>query len=131
MPMPRPARIDLVAVFVGGMVGTLARAALAEVWTHDGGGWPWSTFAVNLLAAGLLGWASVALPGRGPARPFVGTGICGALSTFSTFQLELYDLADAGHVGVAAAYLVASIAGGLAVIQLTRRWAQRTAVVQL
>jgi CrcB protein len=64
-------------------------------------------------------------------RPLVGTGICGALSTFSTFQLELYDLADTGHAGVAAAYLVASIVCGLAVIQLTRRWAQRTAVVEL
>jgi CrcB protein len=131
MPMPRRARIDLVAVFVGGMVGTLARATLAEAWTHDTGAWPWSTFLVNLIAAGLLGWATVALPGRGPWRPFVGTGICGALSTFSTFQLEIYDLADHGHAGVAAAYLATSIAGGLAVIQLTRRWALRTAVVEL
>jgi CrcB protein len=131
MTMPRPARIDLVAVFVGGMVGTLARAALAQAWTHDGGSWPWSTFVVNLLAAGLLGWATVALPGRGPYRPFVGTGICGALSTFSTFQLELYDLADHGHAGVAVAYLAASIVGGLAVIQVTRRWAMRAAVLEL
>jgi CrcB protein len=121
--MVRPTRIDLVAVFVGGMLGTLARAALAEGWTHGAGGWPWSTFLANLLAAGLLGWATVALPGRGPWRPFVGTGVCGALSTFSTLQLEAYDLFDGGHAALAIAYLLASVAGGLAVIGLTRRWA--------
>jgi CrcB protein len=118
-------RADLVAVFAGGMLGTLARAALGEAWAHDPGSWPWSTFLVNLAGAALLGWATVALPARGPARPLVGTGVCGALTTFSTFQLELYEQVDGGHVGLAAAYLAASLVGGLAAIRLTRAWAMR------
>jgi CrcB protein len=122
----RGKRSDLIAVFVGGMVGTLARAGLAQAWTSGSGSWPWATFLVNLAGAALLGWAMVALPARGPSRPFVGTGVCGALTTFSTFQLELYELVDHRHGVLAAGYLAGSVAGGLGVIQLTRRRALRT-----
>jgi CrcB protein len=120
-------RIDLIAVFAGGMVGTLARAGLGEIWPLGDGGWPWATFVVNLAGAALLGWAMVALPARGAARPFVGTGVCGALTTFSTFQLQLYDLVDGGHAGRAASYALASLAGGLVLIEVGRRWAMHTA----
>jgi CrcB protein len=123
----RIGRIDLIAVFAGGMAGTLARAGLGEIWPLGDGGWPWATFVVNLAGAALLGWAMVALPARGPARPFVGTGVCGALTTFSTFQLQLYDLVDGGHAGRAASYALASLAGGLVLIEVGRRWAMRTA----
>ncbi|MCW3006356.1 MAG: crcB1 [Solirubrobacterales bacterium] len=120
-------RIDLIAVFAGGMAGTLARAGLGEIWPLGDGGWPWATFVVNLAGAALLGWAMVALPARGSARPFVGTGVCGALTTFSTFQLQLYDLVVGGHAGRAASYALASLAGGLVLIEVGRRWATRTA----
>ena len=45
-------------------------------------------------------------------HPFLGTGVCGTLTTFSTLQLELYELVDGGYLGLAAAYCAATIAAG-------------------
>ena len=47
-------------------------------------------------------------------RPLVGTGFCGALTTFSTFQVQMVELGDDGHVPLAAAYLAVSVVVGLA-----------------
>jgi fluoride ion exporter CrcB/FEX len=53
-------------------------------------------------------------------RPFLGTGVCGALTTFSTVQIEVLDMLDHGTVGLAAGYVAASIgAGFLAVAAAT------------
>jgi len=109
-------RGTLAAVFAGGMLGVLARAGLGEAVPHAPGTWPWSTFAANLLGSFLLGWviARPALPPRGHVTSaFLGPGFCGALTTFSTFQLELVQLTDHGRVGLAGLYALASIAAGL------------------
>jgi len=58
-------------------------------------------------------------------RPFVGTGFCGALTTFSTFQVQLVELGDDGHVALAAAYLAVSVAVGLAAATAGARLARR------
>ncbi len=59
------------------------------------------------------------------AHPFLTTGICGTLTTFSTLQLELFEMVDGGHLGRAVAYLgVTLVAGFLCVragIALERR----------
>ena len=118
----------LAAVFAGGLLGGLLRAAL-EDWQPAGAGWPWVTFVANLAGAALLGWAAVRLPERlAPStypRPFLGTGFCGGLTTFSTLQVEVVRLAHEGRSGMAIAYLTASLAGGLVVgftaIRLVRR----------
>ncbi len=109
-----------VAVMLGGAAGTLARAGLAEAWPADPGAWPWATLAVNLAGTALLGWLVVA-HANGLVRPLVGTGFCGALTTFSTFQVQLVELADAGRPALAAAYLAVSVAAGLLVADLARR----------
>jgi CrcB protein len=99
------------AVFAGGVLGACARAGVAEAFPHDPTHWPWATFVVNLVGAAILGWVVV----RAPAwRRFVGTGICGALTTFSTFQVELLDL----HAGLACAYAAASLALGIGAVRL-------------
>lgn len=55
-----------------------------------------------------------ALPARTTLlRPFLAAGFCGALTTFSTLQVELIRLGQHGHAGLAAAYLAASLGGGL------------------
>lgn len=118
----------LAAVFAGGLLGGLLRAALDD-WRPAGVGWPWVTFIANLAGAALLGWVAVRLPERlAPSsypRPFLGTGFCGALTTFSTLQVEAVRLAHEGRPGMAIAYLTASLAGGAAVgftaIRLVRR----------
>ncbi|HWE11433.1 MAG TPA: fluoride efflux transporter CrcB, partial [Solirubrobacteraceae bacterium] len=78
--------------------------------------WPWATFTVNLVGAFLLGYFTTRLQERLPLsayrRPLLGTGFCGALTTFSTMQVELLQMLDAGRVGLAVAYAGASITGG-------------------
>jgi CrcB protein len=111
------------AVFVGGMAGTLARAGVAEALPAGGPAFPWGTLLVNLAGAALLGWAAVALTGHQVRRHVVGTGLCGALTTFSTFQLELYRMVDDGRLGRALLYAGASIAAGMAAAVAGRRLA--------
>ena len=104
-------------VALGGALGALARRGLSVEWPADGRSWPWATFAANLIGTAILGLllASVAhLPPRAVLlRPFVGAGFCGALTTFSTLQVELIRLGQHGHVGLAVAYLAGSLGGGL------------------
>ena len=104
---------ELFAVFAGGILGGLARAGLAQVLASGGPGWPWATFTVNVAGAAILGWASTRLLERLPLsayrRPLLGTGLCGALTTFSTLQVELLTMLDAGRAGLAAGYAAASL----------------------
>lgn len=105
------------AIFVGGAVGALARAGLSRAFPWSGHGWPWPTFLVNVAGTLLLGYFVTRLQERLPPstfrRPLLGTGFCGALTTFSTFQIELIKLARNGQMGVAAGYFCASLAAGL------------------
>lgn len=116
--LPQPDVRELTAIFAGGMLGALARVALAEAFPHARDAWPWTTFAVNLAGALLLGWSVTRLSPTSYRRPFIGIGVCGALTTFSTFQLELLRMLDAGSPALALAYAVASLVGGLAVVRL-------------
>jgi CrcB protein len=118
-------RSELLAIFAGGCLGALARAALGEWLPHDPGSWPWATFAANVVGAALLGWAVTRLQERMPPtayrRPFVGTGFCGALTTFSTLQVELLDM----DAGLALAYAAASLAAGFGIAWLATGLARR------
>jgi CrcB protein len=116
--LPRTDVRELTAIFLGGMLGALARVGLAEALPHAPAAWPWPTFAVNLLGALVLGWAVARLPASGYARPLLGIGVCGALTTFATLQLELLRMLDAGEALRALAYAAASLAGGLALARL-------------
>jgi CrcB protein len=111
---------ELAAVFAGGFLGAIARVALAQWWAVDPGAWPWATFAANIAGAFILGYASASLRSRAPVASlrlrFLGTGFCGALTTFSTLQLELLRMLDDGHGALALAYAVASVAVGLAAV---------------
>jgi fluoride exporter len=103
-------RAELAAVFAGGFAGALARAALADALPHGPAEWPWATLAVNLAGAFLLGWL---VARRSRLRPLLGTGLCGALTTFSTLQLEALRMLDHGAAGLALAYAAVSIGAGL------------------
>jgi CrcB protein len=119
--MPRYDRRELAAIFVGGAVGALLRSALAQTSTSDGG-WPWVTFGVNVLGAFVLGYVATRLQERLPLsayrRPLLGTGFCGAFTTFSTMQVELLRMLDAGRTGLALGYVAASVATGYFAVQL-------------
>jgi CrcB protein len=104
-----------IAILIGGAAGALARAGLAEAFPAEAGEWPWGTFIANQLGALLLAWlwAGVVVPTRF-WRPLLGTGFCGALTTFSAFQVEMIEMARHDRPGLAAAYALVSIAVGMA-----------------
>jgi fluoride exporter len=111
----------LLAIYAGGVAGALIRVGLAEAFPPPAGAWPWPTFAVNLAGALLLGYFFALLrdhPEESLAHPFLGIGICGTLTTFSTLQLELYGLIDGGHLGLAAGYCAATVLAGFLCIRL-------------
>jgi fluoride exporter len=132
LALPRPDGRTVAAVFAGGALGTLARAALAEAFPHAATAWPWPTFAVNIAAAFLLGYFVTRLQERLPLssyrRPLLGTGVCGGLSTFSTMQVEIGKMISAGAWWLAAGYAAASIAAGYAAIHLATAMVRRVGV---
>jgi fluoride exporter len=77
----------------------------------------------------VLGFLATRLQERLPLsayrRPFVGTGFCGALTTFSTMQVELLEMLDGDHVGLAVGYASASLAGGFLAVVLATNLVRR------
>ncbi len=130
--LPRIDRQEIAAVFAGGALGTLARAALAEAFPHPPTAWPWPTFTVNIVACFLLGYFVTRLQERLPLssyrRPLLGTGLCGGLSTFSTMQVEILAMIGAHDWGLAAGYAAASVAAGYAAIYLATAMVRRVRV---
>jgi CrcB protein len=114
-------RRELAAIFLGGALGSLLRAGLVESFGDGAPGWPWPTFAVNVAGAFLLGYFVTRLQERLPVsvyrRPFLATGFCGALTTFSTMQVELLRMLDAGRLGTASGYVTASLLAGYTGVQ--------------
>jgi CrcB protein len=117
-PEMRPTWFDfrrLAAIYAGGVLGALARVGLAQATPHAAGGWPWGTFAVNMAGALALGYFFARIgdhPEDSLAHPFLTTGICGTLTTFSTLQLELFEMGDGGHLGRATVYVGATLVAG-------------------
>ncbi len=105
-------------VLLGGAVGAPARY-LVDRWAHyrHAGVLPWGTFAVNAVGSLLLGvtaGAVAATDGPDWVLVLVGTGFCGALTTFSTFSFETVRLVEEREVAAAVLNVVGSVAVGLA-----------------
>jgi CrcB protein len=112
----------VVAVALGGALGTIARYELALAEPVGSGQFPWATFTANLVGAFVLGIAVVALadgrPGNVLVRPFAAVGFCGGLTTFSTWMVESVLLTRDGDGGTALLYLAASLVAGLVAVVL-------------
>lgn len=123
---------ELGAIFVGGFVGAVARAAIVEAFPYESGQWPWSTFTVNVAGALLLGYFATRLQERLPLssyrRPLLGTGLCGALTTFSTMQIELLEMLDGDRIGLAIAYGAVSVAAGFVAVAVATNLVRRARV---
>jgi CrcB protein len=122
-------RRELEAIFAGGFVGAVARAELAQALPAESGQWPWGTFIANMVGAFLLGYFTTRLQERLPLsayrRPLLGTGLCGALTTFSTMQVELLRMFDGGHLALAIGYASVSIVGGFFAVTLATNLVRR------
>ena len=122
---------ELAAIFLGGMAGALARAGLAEAFPSAHDRWPWVTFAVNIAGAALLGYVVTRLQERLPLsayrRPLLGTGFCGALTTFSTFGFETVRLAQDGWVKASVANVLLGV--GLSLTACALGWWVTAALV--
>ncbi len=107
----------LVAIVLGGMLGASARYAIARALATHPGGFPWATFWTNLAGSFLLGLLLVFVGERFPptryVRPFLGTGVLGAFTTMSTFEVETAELLKDGHLSTASLYAVGSLMAGL------------------
>jgi fluoride exporter len=129
----RPDARELAAIFAGGFTGAVARAEVGVALAPDPGHWPWATFLVNIAGAFMLGYFVTRLQERLPVssyrRPFLGTGVCGALTTFSTMQVELLQMLDAGRVGLALGYALVSIVLGSAAVLLATNLVRRSQVL--
>ena len=110
----------LVAVGVGllGGMGAIARFLLdGAVASRVGSAFPFGTLAVNLTGAIALGVLHGAGVG-GDALRLAGTGLIGAYTTFSTWELESHRLGEAGRPRMAAANVLVSLALGLGCVWL-------------
>ena len=110
--------MTVLLVAVGGAAGAASRYLLdRSVQGRHETGFPFGTFAVNVLATLVLGFVTGAVVG-GPVpmwvATLVGTGFCGALSTWSTFAYETLRLAEERSVRAAATNVVVSVGVGLA-----------------
>ncbi len=106
----------LCAIAVGGVLGALARAGLQAAFPHPPTGFPWATFGINVVGSLLIGALMAVLTARpaGPlVRPFLGVGVLGGFTTFSTYAVETQRAAAAGALGTALAYLAATLVGAL------------------
>jgi fluoride exporter len=120
---------ELGAIFAGGVAGAVLRVALLQSHVGAAPGWPWVTFAENILGTFLLGYFATRLQERLPLsayrRPLLGTGFCGAFTTFSTMQVELVTVLDAHRYGLAAGYAASSIVAGYASVHLATAFVRR------
>lgn len=116
-------RADILAVIsLGGALGSLARWGLTLLWPTRPGGFPWATVTANVTGALALGVLMVLVldvwPPSRYARPFLGTGVLGGYTTFSTAMLDTRTQLVAGRPAQAVAYLFGGLVVGLLAVWL-------------
>lgn len=109
--------MTLALVVVGAVVGAPLRylTDLVVQSRHDSV-FPWGTLIVNVTGSfvlGVVGAAALVQDAPGWLLTLVGTGFCGALTTFSTFGYETVALVEEGSWAEAALNVVAGLAAGL------------------
>ncbi len=126
----------MLAVSLGGILGSLGRYGVAVALPTPRGGWPWATFTVNITGSLAIGLLMVALleAATAPhplARPLLGVGVLGGWTTFSTFAEDTRALGSGGSLGIAVGYVLASVVLGLLSVatgMALARWGMRARV---
>jgi CrcB protein len=129
--LPRIPGSVVAAVALGGALGSAARWALAEAMPHARGELPWATLLTNVVGCALIGVLMVLVAERWSdhrlVRPFLGTGILGGFTTFSTYVVDTRTLVATGHAPTATAYLLGTLLAGLLAVVLGLRLTERLA----
>jgi CrcB protein len=110
----RPAVLGVISA--GGVVGALARDGVARAVPHSAGGFPWATFGTNVAGCLLIGVLMVGveeLPAHRLARAFLGVGVLGGFTTFSTQAVDAQQAVAAGAAGLAVLYLAGTLLAAL------------------
>jgi CrcB protein len=118
----------VVAVGIGGALGTVGRYELALAEPVTSGQFPWATFVANMIGSFALGIAVVVwgeTRSSAVPRALVAIGFCGGLTTFSTWMVESMLLTRDGDGGTAALYLAVSLIAGLVAVALGVALARR------
>jgi CrcB protein len=123
----------LAVVSAGGVLGALGRFGLNAAWPHGLGTFPWATFTINVTGCLLIGVLMVLITEVWAAhrllRPFLGTGLLGGYTTFSTYSVDVQQLVAAGEARTALLYLagtlIAALSAVYAGITLTRMATRR------
>ena len=107
--------LDLLAVFVGGLIGTTLRVLIDVALVHDLDEFALSTLLVNTIGSFVLGLLVAALWPRVPGwvRVGLGPGILGSFTTFSALAISVVALARTGEIAVAVLSIVLSIGFGM------------------
>jgi fluoride exporter len=119
----------LAAIAAGGAVGTSVRYLIGQTWPTPAGAFPVSTLAINVLGCALIGvlmvlitdvWSTQRL-----LRPFLGTGVLGGFTTFSTYTVDIQRLVAGAHAGMALLYLALTPIGALLAVWATATTTRR------
>ena len=119
----------LAAIAAGGAVGAAVRYLIGQTWPIPAGAFPTSTLAINVLGCALIGVLMVLITEvwsrQRLLRPFLGTGVLGGFTTFSTYTVDIQRLVAGAHIDTALLYLAVTPIGALLAVwgtaTITRR----------
>lgn len=117
------------SVSVGGAIGALARWALSAAFPAPPEGFPWAVLAINVSGCALIGVLMVLVtdvyPHRELLRPFLGVGVLGGYTTFSTYVIDVQRLVTERAWITAVCYLVGTLALALAAVAVAMAGTRR------
>jgi CrcB protein len=118
--------MTLVAVLIGGLLGTGLRLAISALLLPDAA-FPWATLLINVVGSFALAVLVARVWPTAPSwlRAGLGTGLLGSFTTFSALVVSLLTLTRDGMGGLAIAYLLASLVAGIAAAVLGLRLGSR------
>ena len=110
----------VIVVAIGGAVGSVVRYVIGRAVIGAASSFPWNTLLVNAVGCGLLGLfiglSEARFAVSSGLRAFVSIGLLGGFTTFSLFGHETLSMWQAGRAGVAAGYVLLSVALGLVAV---------------
>ena len=119
----------LATIAAGGATGSAARYLIGQGWPTPAGAFPVSTLVINVLGCALIGVLMVLITEvwsrQRLIRPFLGTGVLGGFTTFSTYTVDIQQLVAGAHVDIALLYLALTPIGALLAVWATAHATRR------